>query len=1074
MDHVAKSVTSRSAPARRFMKTILLGLLLIVSQARAGIDNVAADHCLDPGDSFTGEITGGEGHSFDVLAREGEYLHALLIEQGSDLILTVVSPGGKELLEADRSNRTYGRERVSLIASVSGRYVLRVRPAAADAPRARYELRLEALGPPVGDDCLRLQAEEVLADGDRLDKKDTAESLKEAGDRYRIAIELADRAGDGGLKGEALAKLGGTLVSLGELRPAVDLFIEAIALARTTDNSGLEAGAMFRLGSLYGLLGENQNAFHYLTTNLQLYRQLGDVGSQAAVVNALAVRYKDIGDIDRALALYRDSLALGRAAGDRGSQPVALNNLGNVYYDLGKWQEALSHFQQALPLWRQLNNERGEAATLYNIGLVYHEQGEPQRALPFFRQALSLAREGGNRAGEAMCLYRIGLASEDLGDLDQALQDLTEALALNRSIGDRRREAIALTCLGRIYARTGQFDKAFDHYQRALPIARATRHPWGEAFTLKHLGDAWAACGAPLRALDDYREALSGFQSLGQQVWRARTLVAMAETLDAAGRLMEARDTIDEALQVIEQLQTNVTSRELKAAYVSSVREGYELSIDFLMRLRETEAALHVSERARARGFLDLLEESGTKVRRGVAADLLEQQRHLRRALTAKIERQLRQKETKSGATGDDSAIELATLTDQLEQVERKIRASNPHYARATDRLLHVGEIQRLLDGDTVLLEYALGERQSFLWVVHATSLTSYVLPPRGIIEPVARQLLEFLQDRTSAARNEAQLARTAHALSEMLLFPAKAVLKGKRLVIVSDGILHYIPFAALPLWTEGSRPLIDRFEIVSVPSASCLAALREQAASRPAPPKVLAVLADPVFRSDDPRIASGRARNTEIALHRRSSERSGEVDTNSLSRLPFTRREARAILSFVDPEARKEAFDFDASRATALDGHLGQYRIVHFATHGFFNTAHPELSGIVLSLVDRDGKDQEGFLLTSDVFGMNLAADLVVLSGCRTALGREVHGEGITGLSRAFLFAGAARVVASLWKVDDAATAALMTQLYRGLFVERLSTAAALRAAQATLRRDERWASPYYWAGFVLQGDWK
>jgi CHAT domain-containing protein len=559
----------------------------------------------------------------------------------------------------------------------------------------------------------------------------------------------------------------------------------------------------------------------------------------------------------------------------------------------------------------------------------------------------------------------------------------------------------------------------------------------------------------------------------------------MAETLDSAGQITEAHETIDEALTVIEKLQTNVTSRELKAAYLASVRKGYELSIDLLMRMHQADPgkrfdqiALHVSERARARSFLDLLKESGVEVRRGIASELLQRQRELRQRLTAKIERQVRLKESNPKSAGSEAAAsELAELTDELEQIERKIRTSNPHYAASPDSLLHAGEIQQLLDRETVLLEYALGERRSFLWVISQDSITSYVLPPRSVIEPVARQLLALLKDRAVAVRNARLVGETSRSLTEMLLRPAADRLRTRRLVIVSDGILHYVPFAALPLWTGKSAPLIDRFELISVPSASTLAALRQQLASRPFAPKALAVLADPVFRRDDPRASSHAVA---AASQRRSIDRSFSDGTRdsaagaSLARLPFTRREARAILSFVPPGARKEAFDFDASRATALGSDLAQYRIVHFATHGFFNTEHPELSGLVLSLVDKNGKDQEGLLLTSDVFGMTLAADLVVLSGCRTALGREVRGEGITGLSRAFLFAGAARVVASLWKVDDAATATLMTHFYRGLLVDKLPAVAALRAAQATLRRDARWSSPYYWAGFVLQGDWK
>jgi len=1048
---------ARSWETRRLLRPFALGMLLSATVAAA-----------ETPITVERELIGSQSHSFEIVAQAGQFVRAV-VERGADLIATISGPDGKPLLQ------TRGRERLSFIAPTTGSYIVTVRLSAPNGARARYELRLDAPRFPVAEDCLRLDAESVLLEGRRLEENDSAACLKEASLQYRRAVELADRLGDHALKSEAQISLGSTLSAQGELRASVELFTDAADSARAVNDPALEASALFYLGSVYGSLGETRSSFHKLTTALQIYRELVELRRQGATINALAVQFKDIGEIARALALYTEALSLARASKDVRAQPVALNNIGNLYYDLGSWQEALQYFQQALPLWRETNNQRGEAATLYNIGLIYYEQGELQRALPLIRQALILARQGGNRAGEAMCLYRLGLASEDLGELDQALAYLSDALKIYRASGDRRRQAIALTCLGRIYARRGEFEKSFDHFDSALPLSRATNYRYGEAFTLKHLGDARAACGAPSSALQDYVDALAGFQSIGHQVWRARTLVAMAETLDSAGQVIAAHETIDEALTVIEQLQTNVTSREFKAAYLASVRKGYELAIDLLMRMHQSDptkgfdqAALHVSERARARSFLDLLKESGAEVRHGTAFELLQRQRELRQRLTAKIERQVRLTESK-GAGSQAAAIELAALTDELEQIERKIRASNPHYAASTDSLLHAREIQQLLDRETVLLEYALGERRSFLWVISQDSVTSYVLPPRGVIEPVARRLLELLKDRATAMRNAASVGETSRNLTEMLLRSAADRLEARRLVIVSDGILNYVPFAALPLWTDPSAPLIDRFELISVPSASTLAALRRQLAARPSPPKALAVLADPVFRHDDPRASSQT-----VAYRSFSDGKRDAVEVRSLARLPFTRREARAILAFVPPGARKEAFDFEASRATALSSDLAQYRIVHFATHGFFNTEHPELSGLVLSLVDKHGKDQEGFLLTSDVFGMTLNADLVVLSGCRTALGREVRGEGITGLSRAFLFAGAARVAASLWKVDDAATAALMIHFYRGLFVDKLPAVAALRAAQATLRQDPRWSSPYYWAGFVLQGDWK
>ncbi|HEY3056498.1 MAG TPA: CHAT domain-containing tetratricopeptide repeat protein [Thermoanaerobaculia bacterium] len=1061
---------------------VLLGRIALgVSMTATVVPLFAVDRLL-VGDVMTRELTKASADRFEIVADAGQYVRAVVEERRANVDIRVSDPGGKQVLAIAGSKRTHAFERISFIAPVSGAYVVTITPKSVDTDHGRYELRLEIVRTPLPEDCSRLEAEEAWREGQRLNQKGSADSLKAAAGKYTQAVGAADQAGDVALKAEALASLGSVQNARGELRQGLDAHAEAFQLALALKDESLQALELYHIGTLHGLLGENRRAFGALTTGLAIARHIEDRSLQAALLNALAVRYKDVGEMDTALSLYNQSLALERSTGDY-ENPTLLNNLGNLYHELGRWQEALQHYHEALPMWRKAGYRRGEAATLYNIGLVYQEEGDSRRALVYFRKALSLSRESGNRSGEGISLYRIGSVSEDLGDLDEALARLNEALVIYRSIGDPRREAVARTCIGRIHARRGEYDQAFAEYDRALPIARAAAYRWGEAFTLKHLGDIWANCGSPLRAMDYYNEALAGFESMGREIWEASTLVAMAEAYDAAGDIGAARTTVDRGLEKIEHLQANVTSQELKATYLSSVRHGYELSIDVLMRLHLSDrtkgfdkAALHVSERARARSFLDQIRESGAGARRGADAALLRRQRELRQTLTAKVEQQARQREgsPRSGAS-DAASTDVASLTDELEEIERKIRASNPHYAAATDRLLHADEIQKLLDPETLLLEYTLGEKRSFLWVVSQTMVASYVLPPRNAIEPPARRLIELLAERPTAVRTKVSIDRAARELTGMLLLPAAERLSAKRLVIVSDGILHYIPFAALPLWTHTTTPLITRYEVVSVPSASSLAALREQLATRSSPSKELAVLADPVFRRNDARVAAHfNAPDGVLKRAAASKHRDAGVNAASLPRLPYTRREAKAILELVPPRARKEAFDFAASRATAMDGSLAQYRVVHFATHGFFNTAHPELSGIVLSLVDARGRDQDGFLLTSDVMGMTLTADLVVLSGCRTALGREVYSEGLTGLSRAFLFAGAARVVASLWKVDDAATAELMTQFYRRLFLQKASPSAALRGAQMELRKQERWASPYYWAGFVMQGDWK
>ncbi|HKX31999.1 MAG TPA: CHAT domain-containing protein, partial [Blastocatellia bacterium] len=457
-------------------------------------------------------------------------------------------------------------------------------------------------------------------------------------------------------------------------------------------------------------------------------------------------------------------------------------------------------------------------------------------------------------------------------------------------------------------------------------------------------------------------------------------------------------------------------------------------------------------------------------------------------------------------------------------------------------------EIQRqVLDPDTLLLEYSLGERRSFLFAVTPTEIQSFVLPGRNEIERQTKRMLALLEAsgrpqafKSMAARRRWERTiqllagpgrarkfkspaakqrweervrddyqRSAALLSRSLLAPVGELLSHKRLLIVGDGVLHYLPFAALPEpaaeassassstmrrqgRTAGLPPLVVNHEIAMIPSASTLAVLRQELNGRPVASKMVAVLADPVFDRDDERLTalprekipeapefqwSVSDRNSAPggisgALFRQSE--TGPAPDLMIPRLPGSRREAEAIMTLVPETQKMAAFDFDANLATARSAELGAYRYLHFATHGLINSERPELSGLVLSLVDREGNRQPGILRTQDIYNLKLPVELVVLSACRTALGKESGGEGVMGLTRGFFYAGARRVIASLWMVNDSATAELMRRFYHELLSEkRLSPAAALRAAQVSMWRERKWEAPYYWAAFTLQGEW-
>jgi CHAT domain-containing protein len=667
--------------------------------------------------------------------------------------------------------------------------------------------------------------------------------------------------------------------------------------------------------------------------------------------------------------------------------------------------------------------------------------------------------------------------------------------------------------MGKIHYRLGDSSKALDELNQALHLLRELGDKYAEADVLSNIGWVHVSMNENKSALDFLNEALPLRRTVGDRAGEATTLYGIARAERQQRNFARASERMAEAIHLIESLRTKGASQQLRTSYFASVQEYYEFYVDLLMQMHRLDPAgnyaaqaLQISERARNRNLIDLLIEYNVDIRQGVEPMLLEQERALQQQLSAAAERQrqlLSGKHTSEQATA--AASEVASLTMQFQQVEARIRETSPRYAALTQPApLSTAEIQRqVLDEDTLLLEYALGEKRSFLWAVTPREVNSYELPSRSEIESAIRRVYDLLternrkvegetseQNRARTARADRDYAEEAAVLSRMLLGPVANKLGTKRLLVVTQGALQFIPFGVLPSPTalnENSgrkTALITDHEIVSVPSASTLALLRREFRGRKPAPKSVAVLADPVFSIDDERLyaRADRKKRSSIGLEPASDLKrakvdleNGDVPLQQLPRLFLTRWEAGKIISLVPADESLQALDFKASRAIASSPGLAQYRIIHFATHAIIDNVHPELSGIALSQVDERGQPQTGFLRAHEIFNLKLPAELVVLSACRTGLGKDVEGEGLIGMTRGFMYAGTPRVVVSLWAVNDKATSELMVRFYiKMLGPEHLPPAAALREAQIEMSRDERWQSPYYWGAFILQGEWR
>ncbi|MET0622462.1 MAG: tetratricopeptide repeat protein, partial [Pyrinomonadaceae bacterium] len=669
-------------------------------------------------------MSGGETHLYRVALGAGQYLRAVVEQQGIDVAAALISSDGRRLLEIDSPNGSYGAEPLSFAAADAGDYLIEVRSPDKRAQAGFYELRIEALREPTPSDLARARAERTFAEALKLNSQPNAQAKQEALDKFQAVTPVFRSLEDRGMELFALRLAGLVYHSSGRLQPALSHYNQALSLSLALGDRRAEALLLNNIGGVYDILGEPQQALDY----------------------------------------YGRALPLLEALNNTGVRGDALNNIGVIHYQLGDVQRALDYYNRALPLRQSGANRRKEADTLDNIGLVYAAMGEARRALEHFERSLELRRAAKDVQGEANTLDDIGFAHAALGETAEALVYHERALPLRRTAGDRRGEATTLNNIGAVRASLLQPAEALEQHQQALALARAVGDRHEEAVALASVGNVHARAGRPREALEHYGKALATFRELGTRRFEARTRQSIAAVERDRGNLEEARAQMDAALSIIEDIRAQVANTQLRASFFASRQDAYEFYIDLLMRMHGREplkgydaAALQVSERARARGLLEMLAESGVDLRQGVEPALLARERELSQRLSAKATRlltMLGQQNRQEQAAALKK--EVGALEEEYQQVLGDIRRRSPHYAAVTQpRPLGLREIQQLLDPDTLLLEYSLGAERSYLWAVTRDGLRSFQLPGRERVEQAARRLYELVTARSVTNKGE-------------------------------------------------------------------------------------------------------------------------------------------------------------------------------------------------------------------------------------------------------------------------------------------------------------------------------
>ena len=926
---------------------------------------------------------------------------------------------------------------------------------------------------------------------------------------YTAALEKARALSDKAGEAEALRQAGNVFLRLGQPPKAAEFFEQALPLFRQAGDKAGEAKVLNSIGVFYNTTGQPQKALEFYQQALPLFRQVGNKVGEANALNNIGIFYKTTGQPQKALEFFQQALPLHRQAGDKEGEARDLGNIGVVYDLTGQPQKALEFHQQALLLYRQVGNKASEANALNNIGAVYYATGQPQKSLEFYQQALPLHRQVGDKA---RTLGNIGNVYSFTGQPQKALEFYQQALSLHRQAGDKAGEAIVLTNIGVVYNTTGQPQKALEFYQQALSLHRQVGDKAGEANALNNIGIFYKTTGQPQKALEFFQQALSLHRQMGNKAGEANALNNIASVQEQRGRLALAERHLKDATALLERVRDELGGlSESKVSFLTSKMGVYHRYIHLLLKRNKPADAFAVAQKTKARALLDLMASGRVDIGRQMTGT--EKQREVElRGRAAQLNAQM----VKEGVQNEVGAKKrFAALKVRLAQAESDLQTfTDTLYARHPDlarkraaKTATLADAAKFLPKDTALLEYVVlntggGKNaidRTVLFVVmneagKATVRTYYL--------PVTR---EALAKKTDALRLACADPRKPYqsAAREMyrLLLPAAAAkqLTGKkRLVICPDGPLWDVPFAALH---DGKRFLLQRQEIAYAYSATgAQAALVAKAASarRTRPTGTLLALANPLFdegkRFGDSGGVPGERPITTPDRPLTTPDRPLPTPERPLTtpdrpfpapdrdvllpragrlvNLPGTQREADALKHDFPTAA---VYTRQQAQETIVKQKAAGYRYLHLASHAFFNDAAPLLSSIVLANPPA-GSTEDGFLTAREIFDLHLSADMVVLSACNTARGEKRSGEGIVGLTWALFVAGAPTQVLSQWAVNDASTATLMERFYAGVAKKAAKGASLRQAALALLadKKDRRHAHPYYWAPFILVGDWR
>jgi CHAT domain-containing protein len=871
------------------------------------------------------------------------------------------------------------------------------------------------------------QLANVLQDGGRF---------AEAADLHVESLELAGTAGDSLLLISSSYGLGYCLIAGGRYDESEALARTALEGARRFDLPLWVGDAEALVAVLHWIRLDLDGTFEHYDRAARAYERAGDASRQASCLRKMAATNRSRGEYPDAIETLHRARSLALGAGNAGEAAFALEHLGSLSHDLGNFDRARTQWEGALREGRDAWPPEWKSAALLNIGSLLVVREDHEAALRYLEEALEVLKESESRLAVPGALSTLAHCLRALGRVEEAVSKLLEAASLAREYDLVLSEADAFVELGHCYVDLDRLDEAERSFGKAADMT-----------------------------------AGRGFYDFDSKVRLGQSLVARRQ-----GKLEASLRYLEDALEIAESVRSR--SREasaVQAGVFGEKRNLYEAAVDLLYAMHRAQperghdrAAFHVAQRAKARSFLDLLTEA--KVRLRVRADTTYQRRE--QDILARIAT-LAQDADGDPRSATEAGEEIARLEDDLAILEREVRTADPQYAEIrypSPPTLKEVQAEGLRPGE-LLLEYLVGDEASYVWAVTRDSCRLVQLPPRKAIQRSVRELLPLLGDYNLLGSDPAYLLAPVRDLSDALLRPVIGEVGGHvSILIAPDDVLHFLPFEALLRGDAPSAPrdyaslpfLVKTADVSYVASGGMLLG---NGTATPGPSgRDMLLIGDPLLGKEGDAGAF-----FETATGRR------------LFRLADVQEEMQALREIL---GAGKVLELQGELATRRElrraGALGHYRFVHFASHGVYNERRPRFSGIVLSADADEGDD--GFLTIDEVFSLDIPCDQVVLSACFSAMGEHVRGEGIVGLTRGLLYAGARRVVAGLWAVSGWATARFMSKFYEESAREPSAAGShALAEAKRWMIGQPSWSRdggpavdpghPYFWAPFVAFG---